>query len=217
MKSFTNGSKFNFQESEFGVRRCYCIWLGKYQNNIWNALVLHQKERTIWRLWIKCIYYICLLNYFFPLWINIYFSLFQQFFRQSIQIKSIQNRTFSLHLNITGIMCLSSRHNFSECNYLEWIPPYIRMLSSDWLIKGVFFTNPYFFPLFPHRRCICPWEFRIAWYLPNTTLVRKIPSLNRLWRHECNSELLGLLLPTNDKVKKNDRRQCQPLFWILQS
>ena len=43
---------------------------------------------------------------------------------------------------------------------------------------------------------------------------KKIPSLNRLWRHGCNSEWLGFLLPTNDKVKKNDRRQCQPLFGI---
>ena len=31
----------------------------------------------------------------------------------------------------------------------------------------------------------------------------KIPSLNSLWRHGCNSELLRFLLPTNDKVKKN--------------
>ena len=41
------------------------------------------------------------------------------------------------------------------------------MLSSDWLIKGTFFsTNFYFFLLFVHRRGICPWEFHIAWYLP---------------------------------------------------
>ena len=39
----------------------------------------------------------------------------------------------------------------------------------------------------------------------------KIPSLNSLWRHGCNSELLGFLLSTNAKVKKNDRRHCQSL------
>ena len=36
------------------------------------------------------------------------------------------------------------------------IPPYIRMLSSDWLMKGVFFfTNSSFFQLFHHCRDIC--------------------------------------------------------------
>ena len=41
------------------------------------------------------------------------------------------------------------------------------MLSSDWLIKGAFFTNSlFFFSLSPHRSDIFPCEFRIAWYLP---------------------------------------------------
>ena len=37
------------------------------------------------------------------------------------------------------------------------ITPYIRMLSSDWLMKGIFFffTNSYFFQLFRHCRGIC--------------------------------------------------------------
>jgi len=34
-----------------------------------------------------------------------------------------------------------------------------------------------------------------------------------LWRHGCDSELLGFLPSTNDKVKKNGRRQCQPSCW----
>ena len=61
------------------------------------------------------------------------------------------------------------------------------MLSSDWLMKGVFLTNPYFF-LNPHRRGIYPWEFAIAGYLPKQIprwyrqIPRswEIPSLNSL-------------------------------------
>jgi hypothetical protein len=53
------------------------------------------------------------------------------------------------------------------------------MLSSDWLIKGdFFFNNSYFFPLYPHRRGICPWEFRIG--LGEYHAGGKIPSLNSL-------------------------------------
>ena len=57
------------------------------------------------------------------------------------------------------------------------------MLSSDWLIKGVFFANSYFFSLFPHHKGICFWEFCTA---ANTTVLGKypargkIPSLNSL-------------------------------------
>jgi hypothetical protein len=56
------------------------------------------------------------------------------------------------------------------------IPPYIWMLSSDWLIKEVFSTISEFFPLFHHRRGICPWEFRMAWYLPKLRWLGKFAS-----------------------------------------
>jgi hypothetical protein len=58
-----------------------------------------------------------------------------------------------------------------------------------------------FFSHFPNRRCTYPWDFRIAWYL-QYPVRGKISSLNSLWRRGCNSELLGSLLSTNDKVKK---------------
>ena len=60
------------------------------------------------------------------------------------------------------------------------IPPHIWMLSSDWLIKEMFSTISEFFPLFHHRTGICPWEFRIAWYLPKLMWLGKFASpLNR--------------------------------------
>ena len=60
------------------------------------------------------------------------------------------------------------------------IPPYIWMLSSDWLIKDVFSTISEFFLLFHHRSGICPWEFRIAWYVPKLRWLGKFASpLNR--------------------------------------
>jgi hypothetical protein len=63
---------------------------------------------------------------------------------------------------------------------IDIIPPYIWMLSSDWLIKDVFSTISEFFLLFHHRRGICPWEFRIAWYLPKLRWLGKFASpLNR--------------------------------------
>jgi hypothetical protein len=40
-----------------------------------------------------------------------------------------------------------------------------------------------------------------------------MPSLNSLWRHGCDSELLGFLLSTNDTVKQDGIRQCQPSCW----
>ena len=43
------------------------------------------------------------------------------------------------------------------------------MNAVFWLVdkRGIFFLPILsFFPLYPHRRGICPWEFRIAWYLP---------------------------------------------------
>ena len=97
------------------------------------------------------------------------------------------------------------------------------MLSSDWLIKGVFFFYQFlvFFRFSPSEGFLSlgiPYSVVLA----NTTVLvdkyharEKIPSLNSLWRHAhgvtCNSELLGFLASTNTKVKKNDRRQCQPL------
>ena len=87
------------------------------------------------------------------------------------------------------------------------------MLSSDWLIKGVFFNQSLVFSTFS------PSEVYMSLGIPysmvfacDTPLMGKIPSLNSLSRHGCNSELLEFLLPTNNTVKKNDRRQCQPLF-----
>ena len=87
------------------------------------------------------------------------------------------------------------------------------MLSSDWLIKGVFF----FLPILSFS-ALSPSQGYLSLGIPYTTLLGKyhargkIPSLNSLWHHGCNSELLVFLLSTNAKVKKNDRRQCQPLF-----
>jgi hypothetical protein len=83
------------------------------------------------------------------------------------------------------------------------------MLSSDWLIKGAFFF--YQFLVFFHFIPIAG-----VFVLGNSALGkyhawRKIPSLNNLWSHRCNFELLGFLLSTNAKVKKNDRRQCQSI------
>ena len=59
--------------------------------------------------------------------------------------------------------------------------------------------------------------YSVVFSKANTTVLGKypargkIPSLNSLWRHRCNSELLTFLLSTNAKVKKSDRRQCRPL------
>ena len=68
------------------------------------------------------------------------------------------------------------------------IPPYIRMLSSDWLMKGVFLTNSSFFQLFHHCQDIC---LKISRYYRKNPARDEIPSLNSLLRHGCYSNYSG--------------------------
>ena len=91
------------------------------------------------------------------------------------------------------------------------------MLSSDWLIKGICVTNLLvFFPINLTLQVYLSMEIPYSLSIYHVTRGKfhaqeKIPSLSSWWRHGCNSEFLGFLLSTNEKVKKNDRWQCQPL------
>jgi hypothetical protein len=87
------------------------------------------------------------------------------------------------------------------------------MNAVFWLVdeRGIFYQSLFIF-LNPHRRGIYPWEFPIVWYLPKQIPWQiprwyrqiprswKIPSLNSLWRHGCNSNYSGFFFqPTLKK------------------
>ena len=69
--------------------------------------------------------------------------------------------TINVFLVWATMMISASNFFFTRCSwsikdpFLTIIPLYIRMLSSDWLMKGVFFTNSSFFQVFHHCRDIC--------------------------------------------------------------
>ena len=80
------------------------------------------------------------------------------------------------------------------------IPPYIRILSSDWLMKGVFlFTNSSFFQLFHHCRDSC---LKISQYYRKISRSRQNPFFKQFMTSRMLFELLGFLLSTNAKVQK---------------
>jgi hypothetical protein len=72
------------------------------------------------------------------------------------------------------------------------------MLSSDWLMKEVFFTNSEFFQLFHH----CRGYLQISRTIGKYPARDEIPSLNSLWRHGCNSNYSGFFFQPTLKVKK---------------
>ena len=80
------------------------------------------------------------------------------------------------------------------------IPPYIRMLSSGWLMKGVFFFYQFFvFSAFPPLPGYLP---KISRYYRKISHSRRNPFFKQFMKSRMLFELLGFLLSTNAKVKK---------------
>ena len=72
---------------------------------------------------------------------------------QNFHKKSKFQKNFNISKNLKNF---KSVEHITDGWFVPIIPPYIRMLSSDWLMKGVFlFTNSSFFQLFHHCRDIC--------------------------------------------------------------
>ena len=107
------------------------------------------------------------------------------------------------HTHNCLFVCICHRHVYiclMTIQLLLLIPPYIRMLSSDWLMKGVFFfNNSSFFQLLHHCRDIC---LKISRYYRKIYRSRRNPFFKQFMTSRILFELLGFILSTNAKVKK---------------
>jgi len=101
---------------------------------------------------------------------ELYITLGKQGSNEKFHLERAESyRTFFTHNQ--NAACIIKKGNKKFLNYKHYlhrvlvpvfitifplITPYIRMLSSEWLMRGVFFfTNSYFFQLFRHCRGIC--------------------------------------------------------------